>query len=82
MRSQKLDTWRSLRHKVGHASDHARKSRRINVEAQRPVGHLETERSPWIASHKGSEALPVVSTASWVDLRRKGSGSTMCGSEV
>jgi hypothetical protein len=37
--------------------------------ARRPARPLSTERCPWVASHEGSQASPVVSTGSWVNLR-------------
>ena len=52
--------------------------------ARRRARPLQAGRCPWVASHEGSEAFPVVSTGSGVDLRpRKGLlARPCCGTEV
>ena len=53
----------------GSAAARCRSAVRSSSGARRRACPLSTGRGPWVASHEGGEAFPVVSTGSWVDLR-------------
>jgi len=53
----------------GSAAARCRSAVRSSSGARRRACPLSTGRGPWVASHEGGEAFPVVGTGSWVDLR-------------
>jgi len=53
----------------GSAAARCRTAVRSSSGARRRACPLSTGRGPWVASHEGGEAFPVVGTGSWVDLR-------------